>query len=300
MELAPFLITHMRELQPIRTPKAVKTISVETPNTETPEKIDLGFQVDPTKVYIFETIKKSDNPRSENLGALTKAYDNIEKRYRDLRYFPTAPSIFAEEQHESFDTIPLPPLVFWRNQIVANGQDIRLMEYLFCHPLYEFSPFRVQNKPALYTLADKEVQEEIKAKRHALEKKALDLIDKTEISDLKPIARTIFSITEDSDTAIINLLNEMVKKPKQAMEKQSYAEKLIDNVGNPALLRGYRVQLAIDKGIIIADLNQMRLSFVDGNVFITNLNTKDPVKEITDYTFTEPGGKFYASLCRKI
>lgn len=287
---------------PTRTPGRPKAITkTENVETETPVKeLSLGFQIDPTKTYIFEVIKKSDLPRNENLGSTCKAFDNVEKRYRELRYFPTSPSIFADEQDESFDDLPAEPMGFYRNVLYASGEDIRKMEYLLNHPLYEHSPFKVANKPAFFTLADKEVQEEIKAKKHATEYKALEAIKDTAMDDLKPIARSIFGVTEESDKAIVNTLNELVKKPKQGSDKMSNAEKLLDNIGNPKLLRTYHIQAAIDKGIIAADLNKMRATLIDGNIFICNLNTRNPVKELTDYSFTTEGSKFYSTIRQKI
>lgn len=301
MVLAPLYFDIMElELSPARKPVKPKAKADEA-NSETPEKaINLGFEVDPKKVYIFETIKKSEQPRNENLGSTCKGFDPVEKRYREMRYFPTAESIFADEQHESYDELQPPPLGFYRNQLTASGEDIRLMEYLMNHPLFENSPFRVANKPAFFTLADKEVQEEIKAKRHAKELSALEVIKDTAVDDLKPIARNIFGITEQSDTAIINALNELVKNPKQGSEAMSNAEKLLDNTSNPQLLRTYHIQAAIDRGIIAADLNKMRATLVDGNVFICNLNTKSPVKELVDWSYTGEGGKWYTTLRTKI
>ena len=155
-----------KQLQPIRKAVEQKTNSVELAKSENSEitEVNLGFNIDRNKVYIFETIKKSEIPRNEHLGAECKAFDNIEKRYRDLRYFPTAVSIFSDEQHESFNELPLPALGFYRNVLYVQGEDLRLLEYMMNHPLYEHSPFRVANKTAFFTLADKEVQEEIKSK----------------------------------------------------------------------------------------------------------------------------------------
>lgn len=287
------------ELSPVRKPgrpsAKANSVETETPATE----IKLGFQIDPTKVYIFETIKKSDLPRYENLGATCRAFDNVEKRYRELRYFATAESIFADEQHESFDDIQPAALGFFRNVLYCEGEDIRKMEYLMNHPLNEGSPFRVANKPAFFALADKEVQEEIKAKVHATELRALEAIKDASIDDLRPIARSIFGITDDSETAIINALNEFVKRKKQGSENLSGAEKLLDNVGNPKLLRTYKIQSAIDKGIIAADTNKMQARLVEGNIFICNLNTKNPVKELVEWSFTEEGSKFYNTVSRK-
>lgn len=289
-------------LQPIRKTveqKANVAENVKAENSEITE-VNLGFEIDRNRVYIFETIKKSDIPRNENLGAQCMAFDNIEKRYRSLRYHPTAESIFADEQHESFDELPLPALGFYRNVLYVQGEDLRKMEYLLNHPLYEHSPFRVANKPAFYTLADKELQEEIKAKRHATEMKALQLIADTDIEEIKPIARSIFAITETTDTAIINALNELVKKPRTSSEKSSNAERFIENVGNPKLLRTYRIQSGIDKGLIAADMNQNKVTWVDGGAYICELKTKDPVKELVDFTFSDDGGRFYTTLQRKL
>jgi len=288
------------ELSPVRKPGRPSAKVADSAETETTiTKVSLGFVPDPTKVYIFETIKKSDLPRNENLGSTCKAFDNVEKRYRDLRYFPTAPSIFADEQHESFNEIQPAPLIFNRNVIYVQGEDVRLMEYMMNHPLYDNSPFRVANKAAFFTLADKEVQEEIKAKIHATELRALEAIKEAHIDDLKPIARSIFGITEESETAIINALNDKVKLKKQGSDIMSNAEKLIDNIGNPRLLRTYKIQSAIDKGIISADLNKMQARLIDGNVFICNLNTKDPVKELVNWSFTDEGSKFYNTVSKK-
>ncbi len=289
-------------LEPVRkpvTPKAAKANAAEQ-ESETPEQLNVGFEIDPNKTYIFETLVKSEFPRSENLGPVTKAFDPIQKRYRDMRYIPVAESIFVDEQDESFDNVHLEPLVFYRNVLYVVGEDRRKMEYMLNHPLYEHSPFRVANRPAFFTLADKDVQEEIKAKRHATEMAALKAIEETDFADLKPIARILFGITEDTDTAIKNRMCEIVKAHKKGSEQKSGAEKLLENIGNPALLRKYHIQTAIDNGIIAADMNQMRATWVDGNVFIMQLTRREPVKEITDWTFTSEGAKFYTQLRKKI
>lgn len=283
---------------PARTPKRVETQKEQNDTSLT--TVDLEFTIDPEKTYIFETIKKSETPRYENLGSTAKAFDPVEKRYRDLRYLPTAPSIFMDEQDESFNELQPIPLQFYRNTLYAIGQDIRLIEFLMNHPLYEHSPFRVANRPPFFTLADKGVQEAIKAKRHETELKSLEKIMSTSIEDLRPIARNVFNIMETEDMAIKNALNDIVKKPKQGTDKMSNAEKFLDNLDNPLLTRKYFIQAGIDRGIIATDVNKQRATFVDGNVFICNLNGRSPVKELTDYSFTGEGEKFYTHLKSKI
>lgn len=287
-------------VSPVRKPGRPKAQSQQEEPETTETVVDLGFKVDREKTYIFETLKKSENPRNENLGSICKIFDTAEKRYRDIRYLPTAPSIFVEEWDDSFIEMPEIPLGFYRNQLVASGEDIRLMEYLMCHQLYEHSPYRVQNKPAFFTLMDKEVQDQIKAKRHETELKALEAIKTIPFEDLKPIARIIFGVTETSQTAIMNAMNEVIKKPKQGSEKQSGAERVLDNLVNPKLIRQYNIQTGLDRGYIVADLNKMQARLTDGNVFICNLNTRNPVKELTDWSFTTEGDKWYVLLKQKI
>lgn len=283
--------------QKSREPK-IEVKKDDTPQQE--EKIDLGFQVDPNKVYIFETIKKSENPRNENLGSTARVYDTVEKRYREIRYHPTTSSIFTEDQDEYYDDIPLPPLGFYRNVLYMNGQDIRGMEYVMCHPLYEHSPYKIVNRPPMYTLADKDVRDAIKAKQLSTELKALQVIKDMHIDDLKPIARIMFGITETSDVAILNALSELVKKPKVGSEKQSNADKVLDNLSNPRLVRRYKIQSWLDKGVISADKSKGECRQIDGNIFVCRLESRDSLEDILEHSLTKEGKEWYDTLKSKI
>ncbi len=274
-----------------------KTVAEEVDETPDAKEINLGFVIDPEKSYTFEVINKSPVARPENLGSRAKVYDTVEKRYREIGYHPLAPSVFTEDWDDSLLEQQEIPLMFNRNTIDALGQDIRLMEYLMCHNLYEHSPYRVLNRPAMFTLADKEVLETIKAKRHAIEKKALDAISTCEMDDLKPIARVIFGITETSDTAIINAMNELVKTTKP-VKGATNAEKILENISNPKLQRTYNIQQAIDRGIIVVDNNKGAAFMSEGNGLIVRIETKNAIKELVDYSFTEPSGKQWYNMLR--
>lgn len=264
--------------------------------------IDLGFEPDPNKTYIFEVLKKSDALRIENLGSRCRIYDPLLKRYRELRYISVAPTIYHEQQHESYDNYPDTPLSFTRNQIYVKGSDRRLMEYMLNHDLCESSPFRISNKPAMFKLLDKDVEEEIKASRHRKEMEALKAIDDMPIDDLRPIARIIFNITETTEVAIRNAMNDLVKVPKKGNDKAN-SEKILDNLVNPKLNRQYYIQTGFDLGILASNRDRMDVRFLDGNVFICNLSTVNPkaiVNEMTDWSFSLEGQKFYAILRQKI
>lgn len=270
---------------------------------ETINPIDLGFEIDVEKTYVFETIKKSEIPRVENLGSTCRIYDISEKRYRELRYVPVAESIYKEEQHESYDNYPDAVLSFYRNQLLVKGSDRRKMEYMLNHDLYEHSPYRVSTKPAFFTLVDKEVQEKIKAKRHATEMDALSAIKDMPIDDLKPIARIIFGIMEDSNLGVINAMNDLIKIERKGSEKQSNAEKVMDNLGNPKMLRKYNIQNAMDNGIIIADTAKMQVRLVENNTFLCNIRSVQPhtiLEELSSWSFTPDGEKVYNVIRKKV
>lgn len=279
-----------------------KIVSEEKNETED-VVIDLGFELDPHKTYIFEVLKKSDALRIENLGSRCKIYDPKEKRYKELRYIPVAPTIFYEDQHESYDTYPDEPLMFNRNVLFAKGSDRRLMEYLMIHDLNEASPFRISNKPAMFKLMDKDAEDAIKAQRHAKEMEACSAIRDMSIDDLKPIARIVFGITETTETAIRNTMYDLAKKDKKGMER-SNAEKIIENLVNPKLQRQYYIQSALDSGTLVANPDKMQVRFSEGDVFACNLNRainpKAILNEITDFSFTPEGAKFYTLLRSKI
>lgn len=264
------------------------------------EGIDLGFEIDTTRTYVFETIEKSQTPRYVTLGSQAKAFDPKDKRYIYLRYFPAVDTIFQEDQHESWDEETLPPLLFSRDTIEVKGENKRLMEYMWVHPLREGSPYALQGKPATFRLRDKDVEEKILAKRHEMERIAIESIEKTDIGDLKPIARVLFGIMEDEELSVRNKMHTIAKTLKQPKDKQSGAEIIIENIGNQRLLREYYVQTSFDRGILNPDYNAMIVRWTDTGASIVNLKTKKHVTEVTDFTFTHDGAAFYTELKRKL
>lgn len=280
----------------------VSPTSIEVVTNEMEEEIlDIGFDIDPSKSYVFEVIKKTEAFRLENLGSRGRVYDPNQKRYREIRYLAMAPTIFVEEQHESYDELADVPLMFNRNVLVAQGADRRLMEYLMLHELNESSPFRLSNKPPMYRLMDKEAQEAIRANRNAMEMKAIDAVKNSPIEDLQPVARVMFNIKEDSEIALRNTLYDLAKKEAKGLEK-SNAEKILDNLDNPNLQRRFYIQQAIDEGIIFVNKDKGRACWAD-DTFICNMLTSSPeaiVNELTKWSFTDDGRKWYSQLRNKI
>lgn len=263
-------------------------------------EIDLGFTPDPKRTYVFELLEKSNNINYKNLGSEAKAFDPDSKRYTWLRYFPGVDTIFKEDQHESWDEQFQPPLMFSRNQIEAVGEDLRLMEYLMLHPGRENSPYALATLKPFFRLVDKDIDEEIKAKKYKTELSALRAIDETSFEDLAPVARIVFGITDTNETQVRNKLIEKVRAPKNPRQLLSPAEEIIENVGNPKLLRQYYIQLGFDNGIIVADFSSMTVRYVKGSVAIFTLKGKAYVTETTEYTFSPEGNAFYNELRRQI
>lgn len=266
--------------------------------------IDLGFEIDPTKSYVFETLKKSDIPRIENLGSRAKAYDPTYKRYREFRYIGVAPTIFLEEQDDSYENYPDTPLSFYRNQITVKGSDKRLMEYMINHPLCEGSPFAFEGTPPMFKLVDKDTEDAIKARKHAKEQEAYKAVGDLEIDDLRPIARVVFGITETSEVAIRNAMYDLIKIEKKGSERMSNAEKVLDNLVNPRLLHRYNIQTAVDRGIINIDALKMQIVLAETNAVLYMIkaakNADTILNELTNFSFEPDGEKFYNIIRQKL
>lgn len=284
------------ELKAVKSAPKKETVPVEVKEERI---VDLGFEIDVKKDYIFETLKKSPHPRHEVLAPTCRIFDTEERRYRDIIYIPTAPSIFKEDLDKSWDDIQPTPLFFYRDQVIIKGEDKRGMEYVMMHSDYEHSPFKVSGRAPKFTLLDLEVQERVKARIHERQFKAQEAIKKMPIEDLRPIARVVFGVTETADTAIINKMNELAKADKKGLGKLP-AELILENIGNPKMVREYNIQSAIDNGLIFIDSNSQQAKFRENNVFILQLKTKDPVKELTDYSNSGDGMEFYNMLKKKM
>lgn len=303
----------MSELEASLLAQAGKAPKAETqPKEETTAEVvkksnarDFGVDIDPEKTYVFETLMKSETPRHEILGAMCKIFDPIEQRIREIRYIPSAGSIFVEDQDKQDPELKrrdLPYVGFYFNQLVVLGEDQRLVEFLLAHDRYDGNKRPLSKEGAKFRLVDKEQYNTAEKKRHSVVLDALKMIEETKEEDLMPVARIIFGITDESETGTLNKLRELVMKPKGEREQQTNADKLLNNLNDPLVRRKYTVQQAIDKGILKVESDKVLWGEENG-AFITSVASKNnPVSQISDiakYSMTKDGERFYKILKEK-
>lgn len=271
---------------------------------KTPTDRDFGIVIDPTKTYIFETLKKSDALRTQSLSGECQIFDPEEQRIRTIRYIPQAESIFKDEQDEAYEDYHVQTLYFSRDQLVVNGSDKRGIEYCVSHDRFEGNKNPLGKKGAFFKLLDKEQYEKVLDGTLTKEAIAFELVTKTDIEDLRPVARIEFNILDTSAIIIRNRLRQMAKSPAKD-GKKSGAQLIIDSINNPQVVRRYNLQMAIDKGIITMDAQRAQCVWADTKVAICNLNnlksSETQLTELLSFTFNGPDGReFYELLKNKI
>lgn len=252
------------------------------------------FVADPKKIYIFESIVKSKTPRHEIIGSTCTIFDPIQGRPREIRYIPIANTIFVDEMGERYKHAGSYTISLYNNRLEVPGTDARLVEYLMAHDSFDGNENRLSRKPAEFTLLNKADAELKKEERYNAELKALNVINDTDIKELLPVARIVFNILETDSLSVKNKLREQAKTRPMAV---------LNNIDNPRTIRGYLVQAALDHGVIEVDQENRCLIWKEVKVVIIPLMSEkasEQVTEITDFSFTTEGSKFYDILKQKV
>lgn len=295
--------------------KAVKTEKTEIKEIPMEEIIDKpvsrktssftiinGIEVNPDKDYTFQTLIKSPARRHVAIGSTCKIYDTTLNQPRNIRYVPTAPTIFEDLLPDAYKEYSDQYVGLYNNEVTVTG-DVRLIEYLLSHDEYDGNPKRLAKTPALFTLTNREILEQQKTVQFTKEELALDVINKAGEAKLKPIARIVFNITDDNFDHIKNRLKEIVKMPKYPKNgTKSGADAILDNVDNPRMERKYVLQIAMDKGLISVNADKNSAVWGDTKGFICAIkNVKDSarqIEELTDYSIGSPAGEKFFELVK--
>lgn len=260
-----------------------------------------GIEVNPDKQYVFKTVVTSPTRRHITLGAVCKIYDTTLDQPRTIRYISTSPSVFDDEIPEAFKLTTDPYVGFYNNEFIVQG-DVRLIEYLLLHDKFAGNPKPISPTEPIFYLANKEVLEAQKAQQFSKEEMALDVINKLSEEKLKPIARIVFNITDEDFGHIKNRLKEIVKLPKYG--SKSGADAILDNIDNPRLERKYVLQTAMDKGLIMVNADKNNAVWGDTKSQICKINnvkdTARQIEELTDYSLTPAGEKFFDLVKAKV
>jgi len=250
-----------------------------------------GVPIDPKAIYEFETILKAPRPRHQPVASESDIFDGT--RMRTIRYIPIAESIYKDEQGDRFENYPQPYVGFYGNTLTAEGKDMRLVEFLLACDDYDGNPHRLSRSEPLFTLVNKEALEEKKSIQHDNEFKALEVVNTTPITDLKPIARVIFNILDPNEKAIKNKLRDKAKESPDL---------ILNNILNPKLKRIYEIQNAMDLGVISVNPDKNNAVWADTGTQICVVkegkNTRKAAEELATFSFTKGDGEEFLKVLR--
>ncbi len=264
--------------------------------TVTPTNFDeIDFGIDPQKEYKFETIEKSRNPRHQILGNTSKIFDQSQNRMRQIKYIPIADTIFVDEMGDRYDGYPDTPLAFHNNELIVEGSDTRLVEFMLSHDQYDGNKQRISKFPPMFTLVNKaDLERRIEAE-YTDKVKAMNAINETDFKDLLPIARVIFNIVESDPITVRNKMRSRVERD---------CKKILNNLDSPKVKRSYILQLALDQGIIEIINDKRSLNWGETKTLLKEMKAyREPeaiINEICDWSFTNEGSRAYDVIKAKI
>lgn len=281
--------------QGIRIEKEAIQLEGSVPVASEEAQVSKSFKVDPSKMYHFVSCTKSSTARNEMIGNTCLIFDPVQNRTRKIMYIPFADTIYVDEMGERYAGVQPAVISIYNNHLDVPGTDARLVEYLLAHDQYEGNKNRLSRLPALFTLLNKEDVETGKEAWFSAELRAMNIINDTDIKDLLPVARVVFNIIETDALSVKNRLREFAKKDPS---------KIITNIDNPRVTRGYLIQAALDHGVLEVLPEKNSLVWGGTGVFVTELravrDAEATLREITDFTFTKKGGEIYDILRQKV
>ena len=250
---------------------------------------ELDFGVDPNKTYFFETVEKSATARHQILGNTSKIFDSKTNRVREIKYINIADTIFTDEMGKRYEGYPDAPLSFHNNQLAVDGKDIRLIEFLLSHDLYDGNKHRISKVPPLFTLVNKADLEEKREKEYTEKAKAMNAINENDFKDILPVARIVFQIMDTDPKTVKNKLRDKVE--------QGRYKQILDNLDSPKIKRSHVLQMGFDQGLIAIDKERRSLMWGESNTFIREMNAyideRAVLSEVADFSFTTEGNKVY-------
>lgn len=294
----------VESVKPEPKPEVQKEV-VEPKKTQAVKEIEKqGLSIDPNKKYKFELVEKSLGKRNVVMGTTSKIFDAEAGRPREIRYIPIAPSIFSDELDPSFLELSQPFLCFSDNVLSVKGTDVRLLEYMTAHDDNEDNKNRLSKRPPMFRLLDKDLLEKKKTAAYDILDAIREKIKEKDADDLRPVARVMFGIIEEKDSALKNRLRDLTNHAKVEVAAKN-AKILLDNLTNPKLERQYLVLKGFEKGLI--QLKPEHSSVVwnyTGVMVCTVRNTKDQNKtagDVAEWSLTsDEGQKFWDVFSKKV
>lgn len=241
---------------------------------------------DKTKTYVFKLI----NGRNLHLGEECLTLDTDGVSPIKLRYLPSHPSAFQDEQGE-YDDITIArlksmPIIFSDGEKYVNSKN--LFEYLTNHDDFQGKKYRLSNAPARFYLHNPDAILEAEEREQNKASLAEDSIKNAPKEQVREIAVGMFgSNPNDSDKKIMVDMRNVAKKNPNA---------ILHAIQSDKPQRIFNVRMGFEKGILSEKGGE--ISWTQSGAIIMTIPKKDIVKKvdaISDYCIKE-GAEFYALL----
>ena len=241
---------------------------------------------DKDKTYVF----KLTNGKSLHLGEENLTLDADGVSPVKLRYLPSQPSAFQDEQGE-FDDATLArlksmPIIFSDGEKRVNSKN--LFEYLINHDDFDGKKNRLSKAPTKFFLHNPDAILDAEAKKQDNASLAEDSIKNAPKEQVREIAVGLFgSNPNDSDKKIMVDMRNVAKSNPNA---------ILHAIQSDKPQRIYNVRMAFEKGILSEKAGE--ISWTQSGAIIMTIQKKDTAKKvevISDYCIKE-GAEFYTTL----
>lgn len=296
------LLSDLKEDEEARLAELEKETQVE-PVKEIKKKRKMELNIDPSKIYNFELIEKSEASRNVIVGTTNKIFDTEDNRIREIKYLPIADTIYVEDMDASLAEQTSPYLGFHNNYLSVSGKDVRLIEYLMAHDDNEANPKRLNKRSPAFRLIDKELIEKTKTASHDFIDRVRETIKAKDADELRPVAQIMFNIVEKDDTALRNKLRDLTVDADINVAARK-AKQVLDNIDNPKFDRQFLIMKGFEKGIIRLETEQNTVVWANTGVVVSTVrNIRDQNKtagELAEWSFLEEGEKFWNVFSKKV
>lgn len=258
-------------------------------------------EVTKDRLYEFELVGPY-TPKNYGVGSSCAIYNPIEEKEVAIRYVPGWQSIFVADQPELEERLtPKIDINFANGRLLIPGIKTQYVQYMLLHDKNADNEYSISKKPQFKLVDDTEklkgVRDLLNAKR-----KAGDLAADSDFAEAVVYARVVgIDITQAPGEE---------KKKYEDRIRTRFMEKadtdpvnFIKGFEDPKHKREYDIILAFEQSVITDSYKDGEVNWSDSKVMIVKLPNKQGTitrKFLADWTFTEPGAEFYASLKKQI
>ena len=263
--------------RPKSTPTEAVDNTVSNVRTVAPKIVKKQADINRPKVYLL----RRKGGIIYRLNSEATSYDASNNTIRLIRYSPSEPSIYADEQSA---LARREHILFEDGLLTVPVNKPNLAAFLDAHP------DNVANGGNIFLLAQKEKKAEEEIQDEFLVHDAIGLVKNKDIQDLLPVAM-FYGI--DTSQSNMEIRRELLKEAKGSPKR------FIDSFDNPMVTTKAEIMQAADFQII--RLSEDGVYWFDSNRLIISVPAgQSPSEVLTRYCLTEKGALVHNSIKEKL